>query len=1019
VNLMGALDGRVELRGLLGEGGMGQVHRAWDRGLERAVAVKFVRGHDARDAERLLLEARLQARVDHPHVVKVHEVGTLEERPCILLQLVEGRTLAALAPDLALAQRVDLVRQAATGIHAAHLQGLVHRDVKPGNVLVERGDDGSWLARVTDFGLARGEEAGLTRTGLPPGTLDYMSPEQLVGPGPVDFRSDVYALGATLYAVLADAPPFRTPTPEAAGAEDQMQLVRRILEEEPTPLLRLRPGLPRDLPVIAARAMEKDPAARYQSAEAFAEELGRFGRGEPIRARPASATERLLKWTRRNRLATRALTAAALSLLAGGGLALWTSRRSAFEAQEANRLGALASSFEYRVRLEHLSPPHDLRPAQDALLAEIEALRLAAANDRTGPASVALGRGLELLGDLDGARSAYEAAWAVGFRSARAAEGLGMALGRVYQREHRRAVETLEPAAREERIAALRRQLLAPALDYLALGDASGWRGPYLRAVAASLDDEHAAVQALVAQAAAVDASQYQVRLLGAESWIRQADLHLAASQLAEALAAYQNAGAVLSEALAWGRSDPGVFRALAELHDGKAQVLAAQARDPGEELGRARGWLDRGLALDARSPALLLEKAIHLQLVGRLAGWRGEDAQHPFEESELVLQRVIELDPTSVRARQKLAWAHRVRANLLRAARKPSLAVAREGLRIIEEAIRLAPMDPELRSDAASLHDEEGEAIHDRGEDAQDAFAAAVRQGEEALRLRVVEPGKVRLSMAGAELQLAREAWFGGRGPRPSLDRAGALAEEALAAKPGDWPTLVGALGVLALRAEYLGVLGVDSGPAQARALALADHSLASFPGRPAAAAWKAYVLLNEAIRRLDVGEEAAGAVEEATRWIGDDAAAPRSWTDGQNRRILALARGRLRASLGRDPRPELTRALAQFAELERAAPGDALALRVRLSCAVEAAAWPWRHGRPAGAEVRRGLAIAARALQAQPRDPKFWVAQARLQAFAGDREAGRTSLARAYAIQPLVRASREARAAEAEIGP
>ena len=203
------LDADLELRGPLGQGGMGEVHRAWDRRLQRAVAVKLLRGQDLGDAERVLLEARLQARVEDRHVVKVHAVGSLGGRPCIVFQLVEGRSLGELAPRLGVAQKVELVRQAGLGLHAAHRQGLVHRDVKPANVLVEETAEGQPAALLTDFGLARSEEAGLSRSGLPPGTLDYMSPEQLLAPGPADFRSDVYALGATLYAVLAGRPPFR------------------------------------------------------------------------------------------------------------------------------------------------------------------------------------------------------------------------------------------------------------------------------------------------------------------------------------------------------------------------------------------------------------------------------------------------------------------------------------------------------------------------------------------------------------------------------------------------------------------------------------------------------------------------------------------------------------------------------------------------------------------------------------------------------------------------------------------
>ena len=177
------LDDQIELRGLLGAGGIGEVHRAWDRRLERAVAVKLVRSHDSRDAERVLLEARLQARVEHPHVVKVHAVGSLEGRPCIVFQLVEGRTLSELGPSLSLEQRVELVRQAGLGLHAAHLQGLVHRDVKPANVLVEQSRDAGPVALLTDFGLARGEEAGASRSGLPAGDARLHEPRAAPRPG--------------------------------------------------------------------------------------------------------------------------------------------------------------------------------------------------------------------------------------------------------------------------------------------------------------------------------------------------------------------------------------------------------------------------------------------------------------------------------------------------------------------------------------------------------------------------------------------------------------------------------------------------------------------------------------------------------------------------------------------------------------------------------------------------------------------------------------------------------------------
>ena len=268
---LSALDGRLTLKGLLGTGGMGEVHRAWDAGLERPVAVKFVRGGDPKEADRLLLEARLQARVEHPNVVRVHDTGTFEGRPCIVFQLVEGQTYADVRTEVGWRAKVELAVEAARGLGAAHRMGLVHRDVKPANILVENTETGL-KALLSDFGLARDEEGGLTRSGLLMGTVDFMAPEQVTGAAPVDFRADIYGLGATLYAVLAGRPPFRDSArstapgrnteglePITAAAElHPGDLLRRVLEADPKPLSAEVPGQGPRVGVVARAGLETD-----------------------------------------------------------------------------------------------------------------------------------------------------------------------------------------------------------------------------------------------------------------------------------------------------------------------------------------------------------------------------------------------------------------------------------------------------------------------------------------------------------------------------------------------------------------------------------------------------------------------------------------------------------------------------------------------------------------------------------------------------------------------------------------
>ena len=374
--LLAPLDDRLTLKGALGAGGMGEVHRAWDAVLERAVAVKFLKGSDPAEADRLLLEARLQARVEHPNVVRVLDTGTLAGRPCLVLQLVEGRTFADLEGEVEWRVKVALAAQAARGLGAAHRQGIIHRDVKPANILVEDGEAGP-QARLSDFGLARDEEGGLTRSGLLVGTVDFMAPELVLGGAPVDYRADLYGLGATLYAGLSGHPPFRTSQGPTAGGRSTRdregatpgadlhpgEFLRRILEEEPRPLSALVPDLPRDLAVVVAKAMEKDPAARYRTAEAFAEDLERVLRGEPVEARRRSALDRGLLWARRNRTSARLLVAFLLLLALGLAYIGVAARRAARVALENAQVGAEAASLEYLLRREYLLPAHDLRPA--------------------------------------------------------------------------------------------------------------------------------------------------------------------------------------------------------------------------------------------------------------------------------------------------------------------------------------------------------------------------------------------------------------------------------------------------------------------------------------------------------------------------------------------------------------------------------------------------------------------------------------------------------------------------------
>ena len=258
---------RYEQLAFIAAGGMGEVHKVWDRRLRRTVALKFLEAERPSEPGRFLEEACAQALVEHPAICRVHEIGEVWGKPHTAMQYAAGESLEHAAAAMTLVEQVEVMREVALAVHAAHEAGLVHRDLKPGNVLVERSPcDGRLHPYVTDFGLARALRLGGEGSSRPTprcargpsnvvGTPNYMAPESARrGPREPDRRTDAYGLGATLYFLLTGRPPF-----DGGGP---VEILMALHTDEPPRPRRLDPTIPAALEGIVARCLAKDPAAR-------------------------------------------------------------------------------------------------------------------------------------------------------------------------------------------------------------------------------------------------------------------------------------------------------------------------------------------------------------------------------------------------------------------------------------------------------------------------------------------------------------------------------------------------------------------------------------------------------------------------------------------------------------------------------------------------------------------------------------------------------------------------------------
>jgi predicted Ser/Thr protein kinase len=818
---------RYELHELLGAGGMGRVFRAHDTRLKRWIAIKLLIGTGSEASRRLLQEAQAQARVEHEHVCRVYEVGWDEEgEPFIVMQLIEGEALSDAAPKLSFEQRARLVQQVAEAVHAANRLGVIHRDLKPGNVLVERTPEGTFRSYVTDFGLARDATEVVSHgIGSVVGTPNYMAPEQARGEtSRIDRRTDVYGLGATLYEVLSGKLPFD------GNAYD---VLNQVTKNDPKPLAKIDPQIPQDLAAISRKCMEKDQNQRYDSARALAEDLQRWLDGETILAQPPSFAYQTKRLIQRHRALSIGIAAV---LIVASIAAIWSTRARGRARVLAETFGQDVSEIENRMRFAQVLPLHDISEEEADVrerMARIQREMKPLGKEGIGPGQYALGRGSLALGESEKAKMHFKLAWDAGYQTPETAIGLGLSLVALYRQGLEEANRLTDKKLREHRRATLAQLYRAPAKAALQEGaGATTEPAEYVDALIRFCDEDFDGAEKVAADAFQQVPWLYQARILLGQIHRERGLRSRANGDDAGAIFEFAKAEGPLKFATLFGRSDPYAWGELCALETDELDLRSTRGRsldDPPEDLfescanavatapNRAPGstavaeakrtWAEMQLregadpseaiaaALTASRKALAIapgdsdasvEYGLDLRLAAQARSQRGDEIGLILEQAVEALQRALSARPESVQITVSLARVLTDFAAQLFEHKLDSSAQLKRAIELLQHAQELDPesVEPQAALGRALLL--QARIAGSRGEDPGPILDRAIADLQTAAAANQAPLEYV--GLAAAYTQRAEAAEAAGQDPGPNVQAALAALQKP-AALGRRWP--------------------------------------------------------------------------------------------------------------------------------------------------------------------------------------------------------------------------------------
>jgi tetratricopeptide (TPR) repeat protein len=963
-----------------GEGAVGTVYRAVDPRLRRVIALKLLKIAEPSLWRRFISEARAQARIQHEHVCRVYEAGQADGEPYIVMQFIDGEPLSKMRDQLTLEQQVKLLAEVSLAVHEAHRLGMIHRDLKPGNILVEQRADGTWKPYVVDFGLARQvEDHGQTQTGDVLGTPAYMPPEQANGDvRELDRRSDVYSLGATLYDVIAGRPPF--------VSDHSWKLLLMVALEDAPPLRQAKPGAPRDVETIVMKCLEREPARRYDSARALAEDLQRYLDGEPIQAKQASWGYILWKKAQKHRLLAVLVAVLVLGALGLGAVWVGAQRQVAEQALLARELGESVKETELFLRVAYGLPLHDVEREREvvrARLGEIQQRMGAAGPAGQGPGHYALGLGQLALGDAEQAREHLERALAVGYASADLEYALGRALGELLRRALEDSRRITNEEERKKTVARLDKEIREPALMHLRAAVGARIEVPeYAEGLIALYEGKNE--EAIAKAKAAFDKApwMYEPKKLEGDALYAEGSKyrHDAAFDYEKMKGYFDRAAAAYRLAAELGSSDPDVHRAECELWEKMGWAAFSQGLPPGPPFDAAKAACDRAVHSSSKDGRALVQRAlVLLARVHVLQSNVSEETIPVMEEALAAAEDGVRARPGDVMAHYAVAQALYLRTRLLyQLGREASM---QQAIEVYQRAVSLDPHFTWAVNELGDAYFEQAKQERLGGREAAPLLESAIRQYEQAMaldpRFSLPVGGRLDALTVRLEAELAR-----GHDAQEALQALfSAVAQfEQTNSSPR-------AVAFWKARAQRLGGLReFVHGRDPSGLLQVAVEVIQAAVGEPPKDAWLVRELarcrLLQAEHEQRVGKDPAPALEQAraaARKAGELSAAtsPALLQLSVNIELEAL---RVAARRGELREEHFERAFGYLRPLLAQASRDSTPYQLAAELHAERADWLAKRGRGPEEDIRTGLARVDEALSKNPHNPEALLARGHL---------------------------------------